>query len=148
MPVGGFGVLVSARVNAKRLAGADEPRIAVLRPAGEDDISVTVAGFAPLPVVTAGASVHEAQDLHLRIEPGDSIGFLLPSGQVDLGLRTRRQPDGAVQWFTEPCSPCHMDGGTGREGLPGVAKIHNAAATTSMARKTITVEDRSRRVIA
>ena len=51
------------------------------------------------------------------MEVGDSIGFLLPSGQVDLGLRTRRQPDGAVQWFVEPCGPCHMDGGTGRELL-------------------------------
>ena len=111
------GVLVSARVNAKRLAGVEQPRIAVLRSAGEDDIGVTIAGFAPLPVVSAGASVHEVQDLHLRVEPGDSIGFLLPSGQVDLGLRARRQPDGAVQWFTEPCSPCHVDGGTGRELL-------------------------------
>lgn len=56
-------------------------------------------------------------DLHLPVEAGDAIGFLLPSGQVDLGLRTRRQPDGAVQWFVEPCGPCHMDGGTGRELL-------------------------------
>jgi hypothetical protein len=111
------GVLVSARVNARRLAGAEQPRIAVLRPVAEDDIGVTVAGFAPLPVVSSGASVHEVQNLHLRVEPGDSIGFLLPSGQVDLGLRERRQPDGAVQWFREPCSPCHMDGGTGRELL-------------------------------
>jgi hypothetical protein len=111
------GVLVSARVNAKRIAGAEQPRIAVLRPADEDDIGVTVAGFAPLPVVSAGAEVHEVADLHLPVEVGDSIGFLLPSGQVDLGLRTRRQPDGAVQWFVEPCGPCHMDGGTGRELL-------------------------------
>ena len=61
--------------------------------------------------------MHEVGDLHLPVEAGDAIGFLLPSGQVDLGLRTRRQPDGAVQWFTEPCGPCHMDGGTGRELL-------------------------------
>lgn len=111
------GVLVSARVNAKRIAGAEQPRIAVLRPVDEDDIGVTVAGFAPLPVVSQGAEVHEVGDLHLPVEAGDAIGFLLPSGQVDLGLRTRRQPDGAVQWFVEPCGPCHMDGGTGRELL-------------------------------
>ncbi len=111
------GVLVSARVNAKRIAGAEQPRIAVLRPVDEDDIGVTIAGFAPLPVVSSAAEVHEVADLHLPVEAGDSIGFLLPSGQVDLGLRTRRQPDGAVQWFTEPCGPCHMDGGTGRELL-------------------------------
>ena len=114
-----LGVLVSARVNAKRIAGAEQPRIAVLRPAGEDedDIGVTVAGFAPLPVVSAGATLHEVEGLHLRVESGDSIGFLLPGGQVDLGVRTRRQPDGSVQWFAEPCSPCDMDGGTGRELL-------------------------------
>ena len=111
------GVLVSARVNAKRIAGAEQPRIAVLRPVDDDDIGVTVVGFAPLPVVSSAAEVHEVADLHLPVEPGDSIGFLLPSGQVDLGLRTRRQPDGAVQWFMEPCGPCHMDGGTGRELL-------------------------------
>jgi hypothetical protein len=111
------GVLVSARVNAKRIAGGEQPRIAVLRPVAEGDIKTTVAGFAPVPVVSASAAVHEAQGLHLAVEVGDSIGFLLPTGQVDLGVRTRQQPDGAVQWFTEPCGPCHMDGGTGRELL-------------------------------
>jgi hypothetical protein len=111
------GVLVSARVNAKRITGGEQPRIAVLKPAADDDIGVTIAGYAPLPVVSSDAEVHEVQDLHLPVEPGDSIGFLLPSGQVDLGTRIRRQPDGSVQWFIEPCAPCHMDGGTGRELL-------------------------------
>ena len=111
------GVLVSARVNAKRIAGGEQPRIAVLRPIAEDDIATTVAGFAPVPVVSRDAAVHEAQGLHLPMKAGDSIGFLLPTGQVDLGVRTRRQRDGAVQWLTEPCGPCHMDGGTGRELL-------------------------------
>jgi hypothetical protein len=113
------GVVVSARVNAKRIAGSETPRIAVLRPSGEseDDIGVTVAGFAPVPIVTPAADVYEVQDLHLRVEVGDSIGFLLPAGQVDLGTRMRQQPDGAVQWFMEPCGPCNMNGGTGRELL-------------------------------
>jgi len=113
-----YGVLVSARVNAKRIGapGGEQPRIAVLRPV-DDDIDVTVAAFAPLPVISSEAAVHEVTGLHLPVEPGDSIGFLLPSGQVDLGLGARRQPDGAVQWFSEPCAPCHMDGGTGRELL-------------------------------
>ena len=111
------GVLVSARVNAKRIGGGDTPRIAVLKPAADDDIGVTVGGFAPVPIVSSDAEVHEVQDLHLPVEEGDSVGFLLPAGQVDLGTRTRRQPDGAVQWFMEPCGPCHMDGGTGRELL-------------------------------
>ena len=74
------GVLVSARVNAKRIAGAEQPRIAVLRPVDEDDIGVTIAGFAPLPVVSQGAEVHEVGDLHLPVEAGDAIGFLLPVG--------------------------------------------------------------------
>jgi hypothetical protein len=110
------GVLVSARVNARRLGGAAQPRIAVLRPAG-DGIGVTVGDFAPVPVVSRDAAVHEAQDLHLRVEPGDSIGFLFPTDQVDLAVKRRPRPDGAVQWFTEPCGPCHMDGGTGTELL-------------------------------
>jgi hypothetical protein len=113
-----YGLLVSARVNAKRhgAPGGEQPRIAVLRPA-DDDIDVAVAAYAPLPVISREAAVHEVTGLHLPVEPGDSIGFLLPSGEVDLGVRTRRQPDGAIQWFTEPCAPCHMDGGTGRELL-------------------------------
>jgi hypothetical protein len=111
------GVLVSARVNAKRIAGAAQPRIAVLRPAQDDGIGVSVDGFAPLPVVSTVAAVHEVQDLHLPVEAGDSVGFLIPTGQVDLGTRARPRPDGAVQWFTEPCGPCHMDGGTGTELL-------------------------------
>ena len=111
------GVLVSARVSAKRIGGGDTPRIAVLKPAADDDIGVTVGGFAPVPIVSSDAEMHEVQDLHLPVKSGDSIGVLLPAGQVDLGTRTRRQPDGAVQWFMEPCAPCHMDGGTGRELL-------------------------------
>jgi hypothetical protein len=109
------GVLVSARVYAKRIAGAEQPRIAVLSPT--DDIGVTVGSFAPLPVVSRAGAVHEVRDLHLPVAAGDSLGFILPSGQVDLGVRSRRRPDGAVQWFTEPCGPCHMDGGTGSELL-------------------------------
>jgi hypothetical protein len=111
------GVLVSARVNARRMAGSAQPRIAVLRPVDGDFVGVSVGDFAPLPVVSQAAAVHEVEDLHLRVEAGDSVGFLLPPGQVDLGVRTRPRPDGAVQWFTEPCAPCHMDGGTGTELL-------------------------------
>ena len=111
------GVLVSARVNATRITGGDQPRIAVLKPAEDDDIGVTIGGYAPLPVVSSNAAVHEVDDLHLPVAPRDSIGFLLPSGQVDLGMTSRRQPDGTVQWFIDPCAPCHMDGGTGRELL-------------------------------
>jgi hypothetical protein len=111
------GVLTSARVNAKRLRGADQPRIAVLRPADDSGIGVNIAGFAPIPVVSSASTVHEAANLHLAVEPGDSIGLLMPVGQVDLGVVTRQKPDGAVQWFTEPCGPCAMDAGTGNELL-------------------------------
>jgi hypothetical protein len=111
------GVLVSARVNARRIAGSAQPRVAVLRPVEGDPVGVTVGAFAPLPVVSQAAAVHEVEDLHLPVQAGDSVGFLLPAGQVDLGVRTRPRPDGAVQWFAEPCGPCHMDGGTGTELL-------------------------------
>jgi hypothetical protein len=108
------GVLVSAGVNAKRLAGSEQPRIAVLRPSAD---GVSVADSAPVPVSSPSGATEELDGLHLAVRRGDSIGMLVPSGQVDLGTRARRKPDGAVQWFTPPCDPCGSDGGTGVELL-------------------------------
>jgi hypothetical protein len=68
-------------------------------------------------VTSPGGDVHEVDDLHLAVEPGDSIGFLFRAGEVDLGARMRPRPDGAIQSFTQPCEPCGMDGGTGVELL-------------------------------
>jgi hypothetical protein len=110
------GVLVSATVYAKRTAGGEQPRIAVLRPAGAG-AGVTVADSAPLPVSSPGGAVHEVEGLHLPMQRGDSIGFLYRTGEVELGVRTRPRPDGAIQSFTPPCGPCGMDGGTGVELL-------------------------------
>jgi hypothetical protein len=45
------------------------------------------------------------------------VGLLFRAGQVDLGVRSRPKPDGAVQAFRTPCGPCGMDGGTGMELL-------------------------------
>jgi hypothetical protein len=105
-------------VYAKRISGTEQPRIAVLRPADDPGgVGVTVVDSAPLPVSSPTGELQEVDDLHLEIERGDSIGFLLPTGQVDLGVRTRPRPDGAVQSFTQPCEPCGMDGGTGVELL-------------------------------
>jgi hypothetical protein len=111
------GVLVSARVHAKRIAGAEQPRIAVLSPADDGGIGVEVGAFAPVPVVSRQGAVHEVQDLHVPVAEGDALGLVLPAGQVDVGVVSRPRPDGAVQWFAEPCGPCHMDGGTGTELL-------------------------------
>jgi hypothetical protein len=107
------GVLTSATVNARRLAGADAPRVAVLRPEA-DGVSLTVVASAPLPLT---AEVSYADDLHLPMKRGDSLGFLYRTGEVALGIRSRPRPDGAVQSFTQPCDPCGMDGGTGTELL-------------------------------
>jgi hypothetical protein len=111
------GVLVSASVHAKRIAGAEQPRIAVLRPADGDGVGVMVVDSAPLPVTTPGGAVHRVDNLHLAVEAGDSVGFLFRTGEVDLGARMRPRPDGAIQSFTQPCGPCGMDGGTGMELL-------------------------------
>jgi hypothetical protein len=111
------GVLVSAGVYAKRIAGAEQPRIAVLRPADGSGTRVSVVGSAPLPVTSPGGAVHQVDDLHLPVEFGDSVGFLFRTGEVDVGTRTRPRPDGAIQSFTQPCGPCGMDGGTGVELL-------------------------------
>ena len=113
------GVLVSAEVNAKRIAGTAQPRIAVLRPDGEDGVGVTIAGSAPVTVSSPAGETVTVEDLHLEVRSGDSIGLVVPAGQVDLGVRARPRPDGAVQRFAPPCDPCGMDGGTGIELLFG-----------------------------
>ena len=110
------GVLVSASVWAKRIAGTESPRIAVLRPAA-DGVSLTVVDSAPVPVTSPTGVAVNVEDLHLQMLEGDSIGFLFRAGEVDLGMKARPKPDGAVQSFTQPCAPCGMDGGTGAELL-------------------------------
>ena len=110
------GVLVSASAWAKRIAGTENPRIAVLRPAA-DGVSLTVVDSAPVPVTSPTGSLVKVDDLHLQMLEGDSIGFLFRTGEVDLGRKARPKPDGAVQSFTQPCAPCGMDGGTGVELL-------------------------------
>ena len=51
------GVLVSARVYARRTAGSAPPSVAVLRPGA--GLSATIAGRAPLPGVTAAGGLRE-----------------------------------------------------------------------------------------
>jgi hypothetical protein len=111
------GVLVAASVQAKRIAGGEPPRIAVLRPTEDGTASVTVAGSAPLPVSSARGSLHRVEGMHLPVQRGDSVGFLFRAGEVDLGVRMRARPDGAIQSFSLPCEACGMDGGTGVELL-------------------------------
>jgi hypothetical protein len=111
------GVLVSASVHAKRIAGAESPQIAVLRPQEDGGVGVRVVASAPLPVSSPTGALHEVEGLSLPVQEGDSVGFLFRAGEVDLGLRTRPQPDGAIQSFALPCDPCGMDGRTGVELL-------------------------------
>jgi hypothetical protein len=111
------GVLVAASVHAKRIAGGEPPQIAVLRPAEDDGGDMTVVASAPVPVSSAQASVERVEGLHLPVRKGDSVGFVFRAGEVDLGLRKRARPDGAIQSFSLPCEPCGMDGGTGVELL-------------------------------
>jgi hypothetical protein len=111
------GVLVAASVHAKRIAGTAQPRIAVLRQADEDGVGVTIVDSAPVPVSAPAGALHEVEGLQLRVEEGDSIGFLFAAGEVDLGIRMRPRPDGAIQSFVQPCQPCGTDGGTGTELL-------------------------------
>jgi hypothetical protein len=110
------GVLVSASVNARRISGVDQPKIAILRPA-DGDPGVTVADSVPVPVSSATGETSDVEDLHVPVQRGDALGFVFPSGQVDLGVRGVQRPDGAVQIFSPPCDPCGSDGGTGEELL-------------------------------
>jgi len=109
------GVLVSTSVYAKRLSGTESPLIAVLRPS--EGNGTTVIAAAPLPVTSTAGERIQVDDLHLPVQRGDSIGFVFRTGEVDLGVRNRPRPDGAVQSFTTPCDPCGVDGGTGMELL-------------------------------
>ncbi len=111
------GVLVSASVFAKRISGIDQPRISLLRPAGDGGAGVTLGDSVPVPVSSAAGETSDVEDLHLPVQRGDALGFVFPSGQVDLGVRQVPRPDGAVQSFSPPCDPCGSDGGTGAELL-------------------------------
>jgi hypothetical protein len=108
------GVITTASVNARRIGGADAPQVAVLRPSDADGVRLTVVASAPIAI---DGAVSHADDLHLPMRRGDSLGFLYRTGEVALGVRTRPRPDGAIQSFTLPCGPCGMDGGTGTELL-------------------------------
>lgn len=111
------GVLVSASVYAKRIAGTEQPRIAVLRPGGPDGVGVTEVAAADVPVSSETGARSAVADLHLTVKRGDAIGFVFTPGEVELGIRERPKPDGAIQSFTGACDPCGMDGGTGTELL-------------------------------
>jgi hypothetical protein len=110
------GVLVEAGAFAKRISGSEPARVAVLRPA-DDGVGVSVVASAPLPVTSPAGSVEQAEGLRLPVQQGDSVGILYRAGEVDVGVRSRPRPDGAVQSLTNPCAPCGTDGGTGTELL-------------------------------
>ena len=110
------GVLVEAGAFAKRISGSEPARVAVLRPE-DDGIGVSVVASAPLPVTSPAGSLEQVEGLRLPVQQGDSVGVLYRAGEVDLGVRSRPRPDGAVQSLTTPCGPCGMDAGTGVELL-------------------------------
>jgi hypothetical protein len=110
------GVLVEAAAFAKRIKGSEPARVAVLRPAG-DGIGVNVVASAPLPVSSPAGTLERVEGLRLPVQQGDSVGLLFRAGEVDVGVRSRPRPDGALQALTSPCEPCGSDGGTGVELL-------------------------------
>jgi hypothetical protein len=110
------GVLVEAAAFAKRIKGSEPARVAVLRPAG-DGVGVSVVASAPLPVSSPAGALEQVEGLRLPVQQGDSVGILFRAGEVDLGVRSRPRPDGALQALTSPCEPCGTDGGTGVELL-------------------------------
>jgi hypothetical protein len=81
------GVLVSAEVHAKRISGDAQARIAALRPDDEDGVGVTIADSAPIAVASPTGETAAVENLHLAVQERDSIGLIVPAGQVDLGVR-------------------------------------------------------------
>nr|MDA0170540.1 hypothetical protein [Solirubrobacter taibaiensis] len=110
------GLVTSVGVHAKRMGGSEDPYVAVLRP-GDDGVSTTVVATAAVPVSASEGAHVQIDNLRLPIRRGDAIAFVFRPGEVDLGIRDRPRPDGAVQSFQTPCDPCGMDGGTGIELL-------------------------------
>jgi hypothetical protein len=110
------GVLVEAGAFAKRIRGSEPARVAVLRPA-DDGIGVSVVASVPLPVSSPAGALEQVEGLRLPVQQGDSVGILFRAGEIDLGVRSRQRPDGALQALTSPCAPCGTDGGTGVELL-------------------------------
>lgn len=109
------GVLVSASAHLRRTAGSEPPVVVVLRP--DVGLGATIVARAPMPAVPTGDGLRGVEDLHLPVEAGDSLGLLVRPDEVQLGVRSRPSPDGAVVRLTDPCAPCGADGGTGRELL-------------------------------
>ena len=108
------GVLVEASAFAKRISGSEPARVGVLRPR-DGGIGVDVVASTPLPVTSPAGAVEQVEGVRLPVRQGDSVGILFRTAEVDLGVRSRPKPDGAVQSFRMPCGPCGMDGGTGIE---------------------------------
>ena len=108
------GVITSATVNARRIA---RRRGAARRGPAPGRRTASSLAWSRLRAAAADRRRLHADDLHLPMQRGDSLGFLYRTGEVALGVRNRPRPDGAVQSFTQPCDPCGMDGGTGRELL-------------------------------
>ena len=102
------GVLVAASVQAKRIAGGEGPRIAVLRPIEDGGGGGAVVGSAPLPGSSARGSVDRGRGPASASPAGRlGAGFLFRGEQqVGVGVRMRAQPDGAMQLFSLPCEPC------------------------------------------
>src|SRR4051794_10661801 len=107
------GVITTANINARRIAGTQPPRIAVLRP-DDGGVGLTAVASAPTPLT---GDVSHADDLPLPMRRGDSLGLIFHTGELALGVRNRPRPDGAIESFALPCAPCGMDGGTGIELL-------------------------------
>lgn len=110
------GLITSVGVHAKRMSGTEAPYVAVLRP-GEDGVSAAVVATVAVPVGAPDGERVQLDGLHLPVRRGDALAFVFRPGEVDLGVRGRPRPDGAVQSFQTPCEPCGMDGGTGIELL-------------------------------
>ena len=111
------GVLVAASVHAKRIAGAEEPRIAVLRASDGDSAGVTIVDSAPLPGRPGPARCTRSRTCTCRSSAATRSASSSPRARWTSACATRSRPDGAVQSFVQPCDPCGADGGTGAELL-------------------------------
>ena len=111
------GVLVAASVHAKRIAGAAQPRIAVLRAADEDSVGMTIVDSAPLPVSSPAGALHEVENLHLPVSAATRSASSSRRARSTSACGRARDPTARSSPSCQPCDPCGMDGGTGVELL-------------------------------
>jgi hypothetical protein len=76
-------LLAAPAAHASTFMGSQDPSAAP----DDESAGVTIAASAPISVSSPTGETAAAEDLHLPVQAGASIGLILRAGEVDLGVR-------------------------------------------------------------